>query len=123
LVKIVMLLSHWEGMSSEGFGRYLRERHLPLVAALPGLRRLVGHCVIGEPPAYDAVAEDRFYDSQAMDAALGSPDGQAVIADAPNFLDMTRFQLPSTGVSDPSSEAPTLWTWVAMFGTLGASKA
>jgi hypothetical protein len=28
-----------------------------------------------------------------MGAAFASPDGQAVLADAPNFLDMSRLQL------------------------------
>lgn len=98
----------------EEFGRYLRERHLPLVTVLPGLRRLVVnrvlHDVDGPPPACDAVAEDWFDDPQAMGAALASPAGQAVIADAPSFLDVTRFELPSTGASDPPSEARTLLT-------------
>ena len=96
-----------------------------MVAALLGMRRLDVNRVLtvadGPPPAHDAVAEDWFDDPQAMGAGLGSPVGQAVIAGAPNFLDMTRFQLPSTGASDPSSEARTLWTWAAMFGTLSAS--
>jgi uncharacterized protein (TIGR02118 family) len=39
------------------------------------------------------VAEDWFDDLAAMGAAFDSPEGQAVIADAPNFLDMSRFQL------------------------------
>ena len=97
MVKVVVLLTRREGMSREAFERYWRERHLPLVAKLPGLRRLVAHRVLPDPngsaPAYDGVAEDWFDDLQAHDAALASPQGQAVLADAPNFLDMARFQL------------------------------
>ena len=97
MVKIVVLLPRREDMSREEFERYWRERHLPLVAKLPGLRRLVAHRVLPDPngsaPAYDGVAEDWFDDLQAHDAALASPQGQAVLADAPNFLDMARFQL------------------------------
>ena len=96
-MKVVVLLPRREGMSPEEFERYARERHLPLVAKLPGLRRLVLNRVLPDPnvppPAYDAVAEDWFDDLQAMGAAFGSPEGQAVVADAPNFLDMARFQL------------------------------
>jgi uncharacterized protein (TIGR02118 family) len=97
MVKVVVLLTRREGMSREEFERYWREQHLPLVAQLPGLRRLVVNYVLPDPndpaPAYDGVAEDWFDDLQAHDAALASPQGQAVLADAPNFLDMTRFQL------------------------------
>ena len=97
MVKVVVLLPRREGMSREEFDRYAQERHLPLVAKLPGLRRLVLNRVLpdpnGPPPAYDAVAEDWFDDLQAMSAAFESPEGQAVVADASNFLDMARFQL------------------------------
>ncbi|MGH2616415.1 MAG: EthD family reductase [Thermomicrobiales bacterium] len=97
MIKVVVLLPRREGMSEQEFERYQRERHLPLVTKLPGLRRLVVGRVLpnpnGPPPAYDAVAEDWFDDLAAMGAAFASPEGQAVIADAPNFLDMARFQL------------------------------
>ncbi len=97
MVKVMVLLPRREGMSQDEFERYARERHLPLVAALPGLRRLVYNRVLpdpnGPPPAFDAVAEDWFDDPQAMGAAFASPEGQAVLADAPNFLDTTRLGL------------------------------
>jgi uncharacterized protein (TIGR02118 family) len=97
MIKVVVLLSRREDMSREEFERYAREEHRPLVTKLPGLRRLVVSRVLpnpnGPPPAFDAVAEDWFDDLAAMGAAFESPEGQAVIADAPNFLDMGRFQL------------------------------
>jgi uncharacterized protein (TIGR02118 family) len=68
-----------------------------MVARLPGLRRLVVNWVLpdpnGPPPAYDAVAEDWFDDAAAMGAAFASPQGQAVVADGPNYLDLSRFAL------------------------------
>ena len=92
MIKVVVLLSRRDGMSQEEFERHTRERHLPLVTKLPGLRRLVVSRVLpdpnGPPPAFDAVAEDWFDDVAAMGAAFASPEGQAVLADAPNFLDM-----------------------------------
>ena len=97
MVKVIVLLPRRDGMQREEFERYARERHLPLVAALPELRRLVLNRVlpgpVGPPPAYDAVAEDWFDDLPALGAALASPEAQAVADDAPNFLDMARFQL------------------------------
>lgn len=97
MVKVIVLLPRRNGMSQEEFARYTREQHLPLVTKLPGLRRLVVNHVLpnpnGPPPAYDAVAEDWFDDLAAMGAAFESAEGQAVLADAPNFLDMTRLQV------------------------------
>jgi uncharacterized protein (TIGR02118 family) len=97
VVKLIVLLPRREDMSPEEFERYAREQHLPILTKLPGLRRLVVNRVLpdptGPPPAYDAIAEDWFDDLQALGAAFASPEGQAVAADAPNFLDMTRFQV------------------------------
>jgi len=95
VVKVIVLLPRRSDMSREDFERYLRERHLPLVVRMPGLRRLVMNWVVPDPngpaPAFDAVAEDRFDDAQAMGAALASTEGKAVIDDVPNFADMSRF--------------------------------
>jgi len=97
VVKVIVLLPRRDGMSREEFARYIEEQHGPLVTKLPGLRRLVINHVLpdlnGPPPAYDAVAEDWFDDLAAMGAAFASPEGQAVQADAPNFLDVTRLQV------------------------------
>ena len=97
MVKAIILLARRDDMSREDFTRYTRDQHLPLVAKLPGLRRLIVNQVLpdpnGPPPAYDAVAEDWFDDLAAMGAAFESPEGQAVIADAANFLDMSRLQV------------------------------
>lgn len=96
MVKVIVLLSRREGMTPEEFARHLHEQHRPLVVALPGLRRLIFNQVLPNPedppPGYDAVAEDWFDDAAAMAAALASPQGQAVLADAQQFLDMNRVQ-------------------------------
>ncbi len=47
----------------------------------------------GSPPSFDAVVEDWFDDRRAPSAASASPEWAAVVADAPNLLDMARFQL------------------------------
>ena len=98
MVKVVVLLPRRGDMSPEAFQQHVRETHLPLVTELPGLGRLVVNWVLpdpnGPPPAYDAVAEDWFDDAAALGAALASPEGQAVAADTPNFLDLSRFALP-----------------------------
>jgi uncharacterized protein (TIGR02118 family) len=97
MLKVIVLLRRREGMTREEFERHWRERHLPLVAKIPGLRRLVLNRVLpnadGSPPAFDAVVEDWFDDQQALSTASASPQWQAVVADAPNLLDMARFQI------------------------------
>jgi hypothetical protein len=52
--------------------------------------------VPGDPAAAqgcDGVGEDWFDSVEALQAALASPEGQAVVADAPNYVDTTRTQL------------------------------
>jgi uncharacterized protein (TIGR02118 family) len=97
VVKVIVLLPRRSDMSREDFERYMRETHLPLVLRMPGLRRLVVNWVHPDPngpvPAYEAVAEDWFDDAGAMGAALASPEGKAVVEDAPNVFDMSHFAL------------------------------
>ncbi len=72
----------------EAFRAYYVETHIPLARKLPGLLALrysfdvqgVG----GEPP-YFCVFEGEFADAPSMEAAMGSPEGQAVAGDVPNF--------------------------------------
>jgi uncharacterized protein (TIGR02118 family) len=114
VVKVIVLLPRRADMSPEAFGQHLRETHLPLVTKLPGLRRLVVNWVLpdpnGSPPAYDAVAEDWFDDAAAMGAAFASPEGQAVAADVPNYLDPSRVALLVVEEEDvplPTGSAPS----------------
>jgi uncharacterized protein (TIGR02118 family) len=95
MMKVILLVPRRADMSPEAFKQHIRETHLPLVTKLPGVRRMVVNWVLPDPneppPAYDAVAEEWFDDAAAMGAALASPEGQAVAADTPNFLDPSRF--------------------------------
>lgn len=97
MVKALILIGRQEGTAPEAFTRHFDDTHRSLVANLPGLRRFVINRVLpdpnGPPPAYDLVAEDWFDDPAAMAAAFASPEGQAVLADAPNFLDLSRLQI------------------------------
>ncbi|MFN8539930.1 MAG: EthD family reductase [Thermomicrobiales bacterium] len=89
MIKLVLLVSKRADLSAEEFRRYWREQHAPLLMQLPGLRRLVFNYALpgmdGTAPEYDGVSEDWFESAEAMQAAFGSPAGQAVFADAPNF--------------------------------------
>ena len=96
MVKVMVFLARRADLTREEFERHLLEAHLPLVARLPGLRRTVLNRALPDPggaaPAWDAIAEDWFDDPAALQAALASPEGQAVNADVPNFLDLGKLQ-------------------------------
>ena len=49
MIKVVVLLPRRNDVSREDFQRYLRETHLPLVARIPGMRRLVINWVLPDP--------------------------------------------------------------------------
>lgn len=96
MLKVLVCLPRRPGLSRDAFDRHLRDTHLALVAELPGLRRLVFNRVQsdpdGPPPEFDAVAEDWFDSPEALQAALASPAGQAVNADAATFVDLSRLR-------------------------------
>ncbi len=111
MLKLMVFIRKRDDLSEEAFERHLRDTHTPLVTRMPGLRRLVLNRVqpdlTGAPLAWNVVAEDWFDGPEAMQAALSSPEGQAVQADAANFLDLSALQflvvqeeevpLPTTG--------------------------
>ena len=78
----------------ETFKAYYVGTHIPLARKLPGLLALRYSfdvaSVEGESPY--------FADGAAMGAAMGSPEGQAVAADVPNFA-----QVPPTLLHYPVS--------------------
>lgn len=68
------------------FERRYREEHAPMVhAKMAGMRRFSAGRVVGTPggePPFARVAQLGFDSREALDAALGSADGQAVVAHA-----------------------------------------
>jgi uncharacterized protein (TIGR02118 family) len=68
------------------FDNHYREVHVPLAAAIPGLRRytLSKPHGLGVTAPY-LIAELWFDDAAALDAGLRSPEGAAAAADVQNF--------------------------------------
>jgi uncharacterized protein (TIGR02118 family) len=70
------------------FEQYYRGTHIPIVKRMPGLRSYVINrgplASVGVAPYY-LVAVLTFDSMEAIQAAMGSPEGQAVLADVPNF--------------------------------------
>jgi uncharacterized protein (TIGR02118 family) len=95
---VIKRLTAWQvrsGLSGEEALAHWHTRHAELVRAVPGLRRYVqNHCVAG--PARDAGAqvpfaglgEVWFDDFAAAQAAMGTPEWRAVLADAATFMDI-----------------------------------
>ncbi|WP_433654632.1 EthD family reductase [Nocardia sp. CA-128927] len=73
---------------TDHFKNYYLSTHLPLTAKLPGLQTmrysLDVAAVDGDSPYY-AIWEAEFESVEAMGAAMASPEGQAVVADVPNY--------------------------------------
>lgn len=85
--KFVVLYNQPE--DPEHFREYYVNTHIPLAAALPGLKAYRYSFSVGSPgaeePPYFCIFEGEFEDGAAMGAALGSEHGQKVGADVPNY--------------------------------------
>jgi len=82
-VKLVVLYT--QPSDPEAFDRHYLGTHVPLVAAIPGLQRSeTGRFVSvvdGGEQTYYRIAELYFADQSALQAAFGSPEGQATAND------------------------------------------
>jgi len=75
----------------ERFKAYYLETHIPLARKLPGLQALrysFDVQGVGGNSPYFCVFEAEFADGAALGAAMGSPEGQAVAGDVPNFAEV-----------------------------------
>lgn len=86
---MVVLLTRAEGTSHEEFARHLREEHVPISEALPGLQRYSTSLPTSpENSAYDGLAEATFRDMSSLRAAFDSEVGQRVLEDVEAIADM-----------------------------------
>ena len=91
-VKLIAFLNRRPDLEPGAFRAYWRDRHGPLAARVPGLRRYVqchvapGIYLAGREPVYDGVPISWFDDADALRASGGTPEYQAVRRDEENFL-------------------------------------
>jgi uncharacterized protein (TIGR02118 family) len=91
-VKHVEFLTRRPGLTVEAFQLHWRDRHAPLVARLPGVRRYwqspTRPSAYGgnRAPAYDGVASTWFDSAEAIRAAAAGPGHERVAADRAQFL-------------------------------------
>ena len=92
--RTVALLGRKPGMSFAQFDTYWREVHAPLAQKVPGVVRYIQRHVVpeggaGEPDngfGIDGLVILDYESKEAHDAGWASPEGQAALADVPNFL-------------------------------------
>jgi uncharacterized protein (TIGR02118 family) len=87
LYQLTALYNHPEDAAA--FDKHYDEVHAPIANKIPGLQRYTvsrpGPDADGNPPAYHLVAVLDFEDEAAFGAGMGGPQGQAAVADLPNF--------------------------------------
>ena len=91
--KIVFVVQFRKDMSREAAMRYWREVHAPIARKIPGLRKWVqNHATAAREGdlQFDGIGELWFDSPEAFQAAAASPEWQATIADAANFVDMEK---------------------------------
>ena len=97
MTKMMLLLYKRADLTDDEFNRYWRESHQPLLLQLPGLKKLVLNRVRRDAntpaSACDGISEAWYDSPEALYAGLASPAGQAVAADSPNFLDLSKLQI------------------------------
>ncbi|HEY2190994.1 MAG TPA: EthD family reductase [Actinomycetospora sp.] len=70
------------------FDKYYEATHVPLANKIPNLQSWTyRHCssLDGSTPPYHLIAELQFESLEALQAGMGSPEGQAAAEDVPNF--------------------------------------
>jgi uncharacterized protein (TIGR02118 family) len=76
---------------ADAFNAYYFSKHVPLAKTMPGLRGYqVSNGAVGlpvEPGGIHLVAILEFDSAEAIQKALGSPEGKATVADLENFAD------------------------------------
>lgn len=89
MLKMVDLVVRKQGWSHEEFVERWTGEHAELAKDLPGLQKYAT-TVAADPEraGYDGIVELYFEDSAAMKEAFDSAVGQAVMADAAEFIDM-----------------------------------
>ncbi len=110
MIKLVALVKKRSDLSAEAFAEYWLKTHAPLAAAIPGMRgyriNIAGDPGDMAPAGFDGSAEIWFDTRAAMEAGLGSPEGQIAGDDTAHFTSAIEFLvteehviLPQTGMA------------------------
>jgi uncharacterized protein (TIGR02118 family) len=87
MVKLTVL--YGQPKSAADFEKYYAEIHLPIASTMKGVRKIELSKVVGTPdgsaPSFYRLADLYFDDLDHLNRVMGSPEGQATVADLPNF--------------------------------------
>ncbi len=87
MVKLLVLYGHPKDPTA--FDKYYAEAHIPIARRMKGLKKWTVGKVVGTPgnsasPFY-YIAELYMDSREEFEALLASPEGQAAVADVPNY--------------------------------------
>lgn len=87
MCRLTVLYGHPDDPAA--FDRYYRETHIPIARRMRGLKGwTIGKCqaaTAGAPPPFYMIVGLYTDTRPEMEAILATPEGQATIADVPNF--------------------------------------
>lgn len=87
MIKLTVL--YGQPRDEEAFERYYMETHLPIAAKIGGVTRLeltqFKPGPGGSKPSFYRMAEIYFQSASRLESELASKEGQAAVADLPNF--------------------------------------
>jgi uncharacterized protein (TIGR02118 family) len=87
MVKLTVM--YGQPKSAPDFEKYYAETHLPIAGKMKDVRKIELSKVVGTPdgsaPPIYRLADLYFDDLDHLNSVMGSPEGQATVADLPNF--------------------------------------
>jgi uncharacterized protein (TIGR02118 family) len=87
MIRLLVLYGHPADPAE--FDRYYREKHIPVARRMKGLKKWtigkVQGTPDGMPPPYYYVADLYMESREDFEQLLASPEGQAAVADVPNY--------------------------------------
>ncbi len=87
MIRLLVLYGH--PTDPDAFNRYYREKHVPIARQMKGLKKWTIGKVEGTPggdkPPYYYVADLYMESREEFERLLASPEGQAAVADVPNY--------------------------------------
>ena len=87
MIRLLVLYGH--PTDPAAFDRYYREKHIPIAKQMKGLKKWTIGKVQGTPggekPPFYYVADLYMENHEHFEQLLASPEGQAAVADVPNY--------------------------------------
>jgi uncharacterized protein (TIGR02118 family) len=97
MIKRMILVTRRADLSGDEFRRYYTEKHAPIVARMPGLRRYVQNPAApgpdGREPEISGIAEVWYEDEAAFRAAMSSAEAEAANESLSHFVDLSKTRV------------------------------